>query len=133
MTQWWQQSVEETIAAVDTDAAKGLTQQEAQQRLGKYGANQLEGKKAISPLTIFLEQFDDFIIWVLVGAALVSGFMQEWVDALAIIAIVILNAILDGADYVMLSAETAVGKYLVEAAKMMNSIIKYTENTHLNS
>ncbi len=43
------------------------------------------------------------------------------------------NAILDGADYVMLSAETAVGKYLVEAAKMMNSIIKYTENTHLNS
>jgi Ca2+-transporting ATPase len=41
-----------------------------------------------------LEQFQDFIVWILIGAALVSGFLQEWVDALAIIAIVVLNAIL---------------------------------------
>jgi pyruvate kinase len=37
------------------------------------------------------------------------------------------NAILDGSDFLMLSAETAVGKYPVEAARMMNQIIKFTE------
>jgi len=45
-------------------------------------------------LSIFVSQFRDFIIWVLIGAALVSGFLQEWVDAIAIVAIVILNAFL---------------------------------------
>ena len=94
MTQWWQQNIEEITKSLSTDLSGGLTSQEAAARLGKYGPNQLEEKKGISPWSIFLAQFEDFIIWVLIGAALVSGFLQEWVDALAIIAIVILNAIL---------------------------------------
>jgi Ca2+-transporting ATPase len=87
-------SVEDTIKVLNTDIDNGLTQGQAQKRLLELGFNQLQEKEKTSPLKIFLEQFQDFIIWVLIAAALVSGFLQEWVDALAIIAIVILNAIL---------------------------------------
>jgi Ca2+-transporting ATPase len=62
--------------------------------LEKYGPNQLEEKKGASALSIFIDQFKDFIIWVLIAAALVSGLMGEWIDTFAIIAIVILNSIL---------------------------------------
>lgn len=63
-------------------------------RLEKHGLNQLQEKKGRSLPGIFLGQFQSFIVWVLIGAALVSGFLKEWVDAFAIIGIVILNAIL---------------------------------------
>ena len=94
MTQWWQIDVESIAADLGTDLSTGLSVNEATARLARYGPNRLEERKGISPLFIFLSQFEDFIIWVLIGAALVSGFLKEWVDAIAIIAIVILNAIL---------------------------------------
>ncbi len=94
MTNWWHLDTQGTIKRLETDPAKGLSLQEASSRLVKYGPNQLKEKKPISPLSIFFEQFQDFIVWVLIGAALVSGFLKEWIDALAIIAIVVLNAIL---------------------------------------
>lgn len=91
---WWHLDTQGTIKRLETDSNKGLSVQEAKLRLDRYGLNQLKEKKPISPLSIFFEQFQDFIVWVLVGAALVSGFLKEWIDALAIIAIVIVNAIL---------------------------------------
>lgn len=94
MNNWWHLDTQEVIKRLETDSAKGLSLQEAKSRLDKYGPNQLKEKKGRSPLSIFFEQFQDFIVWVLIGAALVSGFLKEWVDALAIIAIVVLNAIL---------------------------------------
>ncbi|MBF0478835.1 MAG: calcium-transporting P-type ATPase, PMR1-type [Candidatus Omnitrophica bacterium] len=78
----------------NSDLVNGLSLSEVQSRLQKFGLNKLLEKKAISPIKIFFEQFNNFIIWILIGAALVSGFLKEWVDALAIIALVILNAIL---------------------------------------
>ncbi len=94
MRQWWQESVEQVVASLEGDLTRGLTTQQAAARLAEYGHNRLEEKKGASPLSIFVGQFRDFIIWVLIGAALVSGFLHEWVDAIAIVAIVILNAIL---------------------------------------
>jgi len=94
MNSWWTQSVEEAAASWNTSLQDGLTSAEARDRLEKYGANQLTEQKRYSAWEIFFDQFKDFIIWVLVGAALVSGFLKEWVDALAIVAIVVLNAIL---------------------------------------
>ncbi|MFA5176554.1 MAG: calcium-transporting P-type ATPase, PMR1-type [Candidatus Omnitrophota bacterium] len=87
-------SVEQASQALNTSLESGLSLAESKQRLEQFGLNQLSAKKGITPLDIFLGQFKDFMIWVLIGAALVSGFLQEWVDALAIIAIVILNAVL---------------------------------------
>ncbi len=94
MKNWWHSDVAQTAAALGTDPVAGLPAAEIPARLASYGPNRLTETKPRGPLKIFLEQFEDFMIWVLIGAALVSGFLQEWVDAAAIIAIVILNAIL---------------------------------------
>ncbi|MDD5428723.1 MAG: calcium-transporting P-type ATPase, PMR1-type [Candidatus Omnitrophica bacterium] len=93
-TAFYQLSAEKTAGILRTDISSGLSEAEAKKRIGEFGYNRLKEKKLTGPLTIFLQQFRDFIIWILIGAALVSGFLQEWVDAIAIIAIVILNAIM---------------------------------------
>lgn len=72
----------------------GLTSLEAERRLKKYGLNQLKNNKKVSPVKIFLSQFNDFIIWVLMGATIISGLMGERADAITILIIVIMNGIL---------------------------------------
>lgn len=94
MNNFWLLDVSQTAQLLESDLDKGLSFREAGSRLEKYGPNQLEEKKKISPWEIFFEQFKDFIIWILIVAAIVSGFLGEWIDAAAIIAIVVLNAIL---------------------------------------
>ena len=79
---------------LDADAQKGLSASQVAQRAAQYGANQLREGKGSSPFAIFAEQFTDFIVLVLIASAIVSGFLQEWLNTIAIIAIVILNAIL---------------------------------------
>ncbi len=91
---WWRMETAEAARLLATDAERGLSEAEARARLAGHGPNALAEKKGHGPLSILLDQFRNLIIWVLMGAALVSGFLQEWVDALAIVAIVILNAIL---------------------------------------
>ncbi len=73
---------------------KGLSESEAKELLSKHGFNELAEKKRKSNLQKFAEQFQNFIIYVLIAAALVSFFVGEAVDAIAIISIVILNGIL---------------------------------------
>ena len=72
----------------------GITSKEAEERLKKYGLNQLEKKKSLSRLKIFLSQFNDFIVWVLIGATIISGLMGERADAITILIIIVMNAIL---------------------------------------
>lgn len=72
----------------------GLTDNEAKERLKKYGYNTLKNEKKVSMLKIFFSQFNDFIIWVLIGATLISLFMGERADAITILIIIIMNSIL---------------------------------------
>jgi Ca2+-transporting ATPase len=90
----WRLQASEVGEQLQTHTERGLSEEEARKRLAQYGPNQLKEKEGRHPFWFFLDQFKDFIILVLIGAALVSGFLREWVDALAIVAIVILNAIL---------------------------------------
>jgi len=94
MSNWWQLNIQKTAEAVCCNVEKGLSSSEAARRLAESGPNQLTEKKPVSPWSIFFGQFNNFIVWVLIGAALVSGFLKEWIDSAAIIAIVILNSIL---------------------------------------
>ncbi len=73
---------------------QGLTSEEARARLERYGPNELEEKKKRHPLMMFIDQFRDFMILVLIAAAVISGFIGEASDTIAIVVIVVLNAII---------------------------------------
>ena len=90
---WHNLSAEDVLAKLGTSAT-GLSAQEAAQRLTADGANELKEGKRISPLHIFLGQFKSLIIWILIAAGVLSGVLGDWVDALAILAIVILNVVI---------------------------------------
>lgn len=91
---WHTVKADRVIRELGTNPNAGLNHSEVKNRLKRYGYNQLEEKKGVSPLFLFLRQFNDFVIWVLIAAAIVSGILKELDDALAIIAIVIINAII---------------------------------------
>lgn len=78
--------------AVDPQA--GLQSVEAKTRLQQVGPNQLAEGNKISPITLLLNQFKDFMVLVLLAATLVSGLLGEYTDSIAIMAIVVLNAVL---------------------------------------
>lgn len=88
-----EQSIAELAEILATDIENGLPDQEVTARLSQYGSNKLQKGKGFSALNIFLNQFKSLVIWVLIGAAGISVALGEIVDGIAIIAIVILNAI----------------------------------------
>jgi len=90
---WHNQSAEEVLAQLASTPA-GLSSHEAAQRLATNGPNELKEGKRISPLQIFLGQFKSLLIWILIAAGVISGVLGEVVDAIAILAIVVLNAVL---------------------------------------
>ena len=73
---------------------KGLSSEDAHKRLERYGPNELIEKKHKSLWMMFLDQFKDFMILVLIAAALVAGVIGEPADTIAIAVIVLLNAVL---------------------------------------
>ncbi len=93
-TKWHTQSIEETAQALGSDLKRGLTTQEAQARLEKYGPNELEERPRPGFWKMLLDQFNQFLVLILIFAAVVSLFLGEYVDSGAIMTIVILNAIL---------------------------------------
>ena len=93
-SQLWRPDTARLAELFKTDLAAGLTSDEAGVRLKEHGPNQLQEKEGEGPWQLFFAQFKNVIVWVLIGAAVVSGVLQEWVDTAAIVAIVILNAVL---------------------------------------
>lgn len=91
---WWNQSPEDVCRNLKTDLHRGLSSIEAEKRLQEFGLNQLPEQKRVSPLALLISQFSSFIVWTLIVAAFVAGFLGEWIDATAIGVIVILNAFL---------------------------------------
>ncbi|MGO5675003.1 calcium-translocating P-type ATPase, SERCA-type [Bacillus subtilis] len=82
------------LEATNTSMKQGLTEKEVKKRLDKHGPNELQEGKKTSAFLLFFAQFKDFMVLVLLAATLISGFLGEYVDAVAIIAIVFVNGIL---------------------------------------
>jgi len=89
---WHQQEIEKIYQAT-ASSANGLTKQTAQDKLQEFGENILAEKKKQPTWMLFLLQFKDFMILVLIVAAIISGIAGEMTDTIIILVIVILNAI----------------------------------------
>ncbi|MFZ3587982.1 calcium-translocating P-type ATPase, SERCA-type [Bacillus sp. DJP31] len=91
---WYELRTEDVEKRVNTNYDAGLSVKDVQDRLQKFGYNELQEAEKPNMFLLFLEQFKDFMVLVLLAATLVSGLLGEYIDAIAIIAIVIINACL---------------------------------------
>jgi Ca2+-transporting ATPase len=92
---WLNKDLKEIETTIKTNLESGLSEEEAKKRLMESGYNELEEKKGRSPFKIFISQFNDFMIWILIGAAFISGIIiKEITDALVILVILIINSVL---------------------------------------
>jgi Ca2+-transporting ATPase len=86
-------TIEELVSGLRTHLERGLTQQEAQQRLAKLGANELAERPRPGFLSLLWEQFNNYLVIILIIAAVVSLALGEYVDSVAIMFIVVLNSV----------------------------------------
>ncbi len=89
-----EQDIHEVEKALDVDFSSGLSMEQATKRISQQGYNELEEGEKQSALLLFFSQFKDFMVLVLLAATLISGLLGEYIDAIAIIAIVITNGFL---------------------------------------
>ncbi|MEN8234718.1 MAG: cation-translocating P-type ATPase [Actinomycetota bacterium] len=92
-TDWYRLDVDGTLEQLDA-TRDGLADAEAARRLATHGPNELEDRGGRTPLQIFLSQFRDLFTLILIAAAGVSIFLGDWIEAVAILAIIILNAVM---------------------------------------
>lgn len=90
---WHQKDISKVFEELNS-SQQGLSLEEARKRLSEYGPNSLVEKKKKTPLAMFFDQFKDFMILVLIAAAIISGAIGEMTDTIAIVIIVILNAVI---------------------------------------
>jgi magnesium-transporting ATPase (P-type) len=94
LTPWHAVSADEVVRQLDSNLQSGLSAANVQQRLEKYGHNKLpEGRKQ-GPFMRFLLQFNNILVYVLLGAGFVKLMVGLWLDASIILAVVVLNALL---------------------------------------
>jgi len=92
---WHALAADRALQVAGVGPEQGLSLHQARRRLDEVGYNELAAARGPSALQQFVSQFNDLIVWILLGAALVSGpFLGEWTDAIAIVIIVLLNGIL---------------------------------------
>ncbi|QGQ96950.1 calcium-translocating P-type ATPase, SERCA-type [Paenibacillus psychroresistens] len=92
--QEYQLSVNETLHEQQTLPTQGLHWEEANKRKGLVGENALSEGKRASSIKLLLNQFKDFMVLVLMGATLISGLLGEYLDAITIVAIIVMNGVL---------------------------------------
>ncbi|RIU96425.1 cation-translocating P-type ATPase [Oceanobacillus picturae] len=88
---WYQLDVERVEQKLQVTSRKGLTTKQVEKRRKQYGYNVLETQKNTSKWLIFLKQFQDFMVLVLLAATLIAGLLGEYIDAIAIMIIVLVN------------------------------------------
>jgi Ca2+-transporting ATPase len=88
---WYQISAESALERLGS-SREGLSESDVEERLASFGTNELEDRGGRSSLQIFLSQFRDLFTAILIVAAVVSAFLKDWIEAVAILAIIVLNA-----------------------------------------
>ncbi|MHB8062108.1 MAG: cation-translocating P-type ATPase [Ruminiclostridium sp.] len=109
---WFSKSQGEVLNKLNVNHAIGLSSAEARTRLEKYGENKLKSKPKKSLISLFFSQLKDMLIYVLLGAAVITLAIGEYVDSIIIILVVILNAVIGVVQ------EYKAGKAIEALAKM---------------
>ncbi|MRH42202.1 calcium-translocating P-type ATPase, SERCA-type [Aquibacillus halophilus] len=117
---WYKLDTDELKQQLGVDDNKGLSSNDAASRLKKFGANVLDDGKKTSLLLIFLKQFQDFMVLVLLAATLISGLLGEYVDAVAIMVIVLINGLIG--FFQEQKAEKSLAKLKELSAPMANTL-----------
>ena len=91
---WHTRTADDVVSDLTTDELNGLTEAEAERRLEQFGLNELRPPEPKKPWRMFLPQFNDFMIFVLMGAVVLSAIEGQTVEAVAILAILLLNGVL---------------------------------------
>ena len=95
----YQMKKEDVLKMLGTDE-NGLTQNQAKENQKKYGKNELaEGKKK-NPFILFLEQYKDFLVIILIIAAIISGVLGDIESAIVIFVVITINAILGTVQHI---------------------------------
>jgi len=88
---WYQLSAEETEQQLHVSHKTGLTYDQVLSYQNTFGKNIVEQKEKVSNWFIFIKQFQDFMVLILLGATLIAGLLGEFIDATAILVIVLIN------------------------------------------
>ncbi len=89
---WENLSVDETLKELNS-SLNGITNSEVQKRLLEYGKNELVEEKKPGPIQIFLGQFMDILISILIIAAIAAYYVGDTLDAIVIVIVVFINAV----------------------------------------
>ncbi|MGO3688870.1 MAG: calcium-translocating P-type ATPase, PMCA-type [Psychroflexus halocasei] len=89
---WYSQSANDVLQKLKTDVQQGLSPDEVEKRLEQYGLNKWREQKSRSILSMLKDQLNDALIFVLLGAVIITSFMGEYVDAIIIILVIFINA-----------------------------------------
>ena len=93
-TNWHSPQADDLLQRLSADLQQGLSETEARKRLAIYGQNKLTPRKGKSPFILFLLQFHQPLVYILLISATITAFLQEWVDSSVIFGVVIINAII---------------------------------------
>lgn len=93
MNNWYKKDTSTLFADLST-SEKGLSTSVAKIRLEEYGYNRITEKKQTSAFKRFLQQFNNFLIYILIAAGVITAMLNEWIDAGVIFGVVIINAII---------------------------------------
>jgi len=91
---WFSKSTEEVLRDINVNPLQGLSEEEAKARLVKYGSNRLTGKKKKNIFQLFIAQLQEWLIYILFAAVIITLLMGEYIDAIIIILVIITNAVL---------------------------------------
>ena len=93
--EWHGKKIEAVFAELDVLRDTGLNREEADRRFQKFGPNELRAQKGRTVAQMFLSQFADFMVLILLAAAVISGVaLHEWTDSIIILLVVVINAVL---------------------------------------
>ncbi|UTR16122.1 HAD-IC family P-type ATPase [Salipaludibacillus sp. LMS25] len=91
---WYNIEADEVLANLGTDDTTGLTSDMVSEQLNKFGENALPEKEAENRFIKFLKHFNDVLIYVLLVAAIVTGFLGHYIDTIVIVLVAVINAVI---------------------------------------